>query len=126
MDADQIVNSYFSQQKSGQQQPHNQADVIVDSFLGRKNPNPHPLDDTYVKMAKNDAGDQSYNNYCEAFAEQVAYGHTNMFPTAQNAWDNYLQEGKAIPGDISKAPPGSMIYFKGDDSNFGEGHVGSL
>ena len=121
MDADSIVNGFFSNQTKSANNP---ADNIVDGFMAKQENNPHPLDDSYVAKAKADQGDQSYNGYCESFAEQVAYGKQNIYGSAAEAWSNYVNSGKARGGDVQKAPKGAMIYFAPDASNWGDGHVG--
>ncbi len=124
MDADSIVNSYFSQKSSQQvKKSNNPADNIVEGFFAKQNGKPHPLDDSYVAKAEADKGDQSYNNYCEAFVEKAA-GLPNMGASATQAWDNYSKQGKAIAGDITNAPRGAILYFAPDNSNYGDGHAG--
>lgn len=106
--------------------PSNPADAIVDrSFAKQQGVLPHPLDDSFlsVNAAKNDVGDQSYNGLCEKFVEQQTYGQTGLYPTAIDAWNDYSKQGKAIMGDVTNAPRGSIIYWNADNSNFGDGHA---
>jgi hypothetical protein len=71
--------------------------------------------------ASSKIGNQDENGYCETFAEQMA-NLPNMGATAADAWDNFVQKGKAS-ADVSKAPGGSLIYFSPDQSNGYAGHV---
>ena len=78
---------------------------------------------TDVSSAQQDIGNLDYNNLCEKFVEQKIYGKTGIYPTAIDAWTDYAKRGLAQPGDISKAPAGSMIFFYQDNSNGNDGHV---
>ncbi len=71
-----------------------------------------------LATAQASVGDEDYNGLCEKFAEQVSYGKTGMFPTANDAWNHYAQNGQARP-DVENAPMGSLLYF----ANGGAGHV---
>lgn len=120
--ADEIVNGYFG--KTKQTASQNEADSIVSGYFSRKSSSPHPLDDSFLTKAEKDTGDQSYNNYCEQFVEQVAYGNNGLYPSAQAAWNAYVRQGKAVKGNVEDAPRGAMLYFQGDNSNRGFGHAG--
>jgi cytochrome c5 len=74
-----------------------------------------------VNAARKLSGSQNYDGLCEAFVEKVA-GLPNMGASAAQAWDKWVQQGKAS-SDYHKAPPGSLIYFAPDKSNGGDGHV---
>lgn len=131
MNSNPTIIDYLKSQNSNQainsvtgQQNINPNSAIA-SYLAEQNGQPDPLDDTAVKAGEGDTGDQSYNNYCEAFAEQLAYGHQGIFPTAQSAWNAYAQQGNAVAtNQIDQAPAGSLIYFQSDRSNSYAGHVG--
>lgn len=58
---------------------------------------------------------------CEAWAEQQAYGHQGIFPTALAGAQHFAQSGQLNP-NITKAPKGALIYFS--DPNQSDGHVG--
>jgi len=75
-----------------------------------------------VSSAQSDQGKQDYNNLCEKFVEQHVYGQTGIFPTAADAWNSYVKDGKA-QGGAQNAPAGSMVYFGADKSNGDFGHV---
>lgn len=74
-----------------------------------------------VSNAQAKVGDPMDKGYCETFVEQMA-GTPNMGASAAEAFNNWAAQGKAYQ-DVTKAPPGSLIYFKADDSNGNAGHV---
>lgn len=86
--------------------------------------NSNPISDTNVSTAQSSEGRQDLNGYCEEFVEDATYGKNGMFPTADAAWNNYVKNGQAYQGDVTKAPAGSLIYFAPDRSNNNEGHTG--
>lgn len=76
-----------------------------------------------VKLASGDVGDQSYDDYCQQFVEQVTYGKSGIFPNANDAWNSYSQSGQAQQG-MKGIQPGDLVYFAPDQSNNFEGHTG--
>lgn len=88
---------------------------VLDSVSQAVNP-----DDVAKAMA--DSGDQSFDGYCQAFAEKMT-GAPNMGGSAAEAWNNYSKQGRAVPS-VQGMNPGDLIYFAPDNSNQGYGHVG--
>ena len=125
-DPNEFVKAYVNNQVTNTTNNDQTSDPnsFVKSYVDNKTSGPHPMDDSYVTKAENDKGDQSYNNYCETFAEQLAYGRTGMYLTAQDAWDAYAKQGQAIQMDPMKAPRGALVYYGADSSNSNDGHVG--
>ena len=77
-----------------------------------------------VKLASSDLGDQSYDDYCQEFVDNVlGTPAQNRATTAANAWSNYQQSGQATPG-TSGIQPGDIVYFAPDQSNGYDGHTG--
>ncbi len=74
-----------------------------------------------VIQAQQDIGKTDDSGYCQRFAEKVTNSKTH-YPSAVDAWNAYVKQGKAFQ-DITKAPPGSLIYYSPDASNEGFGHV---
>lgn len=73
------------------------------------------LSDTLSKYM----GSQKFNDLCQAFVEQIAYGHQGVYPTATAAWN--AQQDKAVKG-IGGAQPGDLLYFH--DPSQSAGHTG--
>lgn len=88
--------------------------------------NSSPISDNNVSTAQSSEGRQDLNGYCEQFVEDATFGQNGIFPTAADAWTNYVKSGEAYQGDVTKAPAGSLIYFAPDASNSNEGHTGVL
>lgn len=116
------IKNWFAESES--QQNSNSVNPTIKGWFGSGNTQVSPLDDTAISLAQKDEGDQSYDNYCEQFAEQAVYGHASLYPTAADAYANYKIQGVANDGNITKAPQGALVYFAPDASNSGEGHVG--
>lgn len=71
-------------------------------------------------------GGQNFSGWCEKFAEGVA-GEGPQGDTAADAFQNQLQEGKAVADpSLSGAKAGDLVYFNPDSSNENDGHVGVL
>ena len=75
-----------------------------------------------VTQASSDIGRNDFNGECEAYVEKTLK-LPNMGTTAVNAWNNWVDKGKAF-ADYQKAPAGSLVYFAPDAaSNENAGHV---
>lgn len=74
-----------------------------------------------VSSAESYSGSQQFKNLCQAFVEQMTYGHQGVYPTAIAAWNQ--QQNKAISG-TDGIQPGDLVYFGADKSNGGFGHAG--
>lgn len=103
----------------GGSSPTNSIQDTIDSYA-------IPTDNTdapaNVKTALSDMGDQTYNNYCQAFVEQTTYGHQGIYDTANDAWNDNLQSGKAVQG-TKGLKPGDLLYFTPTQDE-PAGHVG--
>jgi hypothetical protein len=66
-------------------------------------------------------GTGDFNNYCEAFVEQAALGHTGVYPSAIQAW--IAQQKSAVQG-TQGLQPGDQVFFSADKTNGGYGHTG--
>lgn len=86
--------------------------------------NATPTTDANVQTAESGIGRQDRDGLCQQFVEESTYGKSGIYPTASAAWNSYVKNGQAFQGDVSKAPPGTLIYFAPDASNGNEGHVG--
>lgn len=86
--------------------------------------NATPTSDANAQTAETSVGRQDRNGLCQQFVEEATYGKGGIYPTASAAWNTYVKNGQAFQGDVSKAPPGTLIYFAPDASNGDEGHVG--
>ncbi len=80
-----------------------------------------PQNPSDVNNAQQAIGKTDDSGYCQRFAEKVTNSKEH-FPSAVAAWNAYVKQGKAYQ-DVSKAPPGSLIYYAPDASNEGFGHV---
>lgn len=122
------LNPYFKSLITGQNyttSPQEKVQSYFEKLTGTKLPTPgQMIDDQGLKRAQADTGDQSFNNYCEKFVEESIYGKSGLYPSAADAWNNYVQSGKEVGGNILNAPRGALIYFAGDNSNDGYGHAG--
>jgi hypothetical protein len=67
--------------------------------------------------------DDNYNGLCEKYAEEQVYGKSGLYPSAADAWNNYVKNGQAYQGTAG-IQPGSLVYLSPDSSNSGYGHVG--
>lgn len=77
-----------------------------------------------AQEAMSDLGDQSYDDYCQNFVDNVLQTPAqNRAPTAADAWNNYAQSGRATQG-LDGIQPGDILYFAPDSSNGNEGHTG--
>ena len=74
-----------------------------------------------LQTASQYLGTNDFNNYCEAFVEQVTQGKTGIYPSAIQAWIS--QQKNAVPG-TNGIQPGDTIYFSPNQSNNGYGHTG--
>lgn len=70
---------------------------------------------------KNPDDSNLFNGLCQAFVEHATLGHTGVFPTAIDAWNQ--QQNKAVPG-LQNIKPGDPIYFSANQSNNNDGHTG--
>lgn len=80
--------------------------------------NQNPQD---VQNANADQGRQDLNGWCEAAVEKWA-NLPQEGGTASQAWDNWVQKGKAYTG-LNGAQPGDLLYFGANDGNSNEGHA---
>lgn len=120
------LNNYFKQLVGGQNQsPQEKVRSYFENLTGTKMPSVgQTVDDSALEKAQADTGDQSYNNLCEKFVETNTYGKSGLYPSAKDAWNNYIQAGKQVGGNIYQAPKGALIYFAPDRSNNDYGHAG--
>lgn len=65
--------------------------------------------------------DAQWRGMCEAWAEQMIYGHHGMYGSATSAEQHYAQNGQ-LNTNMSQAKPGDLVYFS--DPNQPNGHVG--
>lgn len=91
------------------------------SMFGPQGANAQSTPPGDVKNAEENLGNQDYDGYCETFQEQMS-GSPDMGDTAADAWDNYVQKGKAV-GGLQDAKAGDLVYFAGDG---GLGHTGII
>jgi cell wall-associated NlpC family hydrolase len=74
-----------------------------------------------VQTADSQQGNTDLNGFCETAVERWAK-LPKMGATAQDAWGNWAQQGKAKEG-LQGAQPGDLLYFSGNNSNSNEGHA---
>jgi hypothetical protein len=127
-----FINAIKANQGGAQDQSQPQDNTSVDSFIQSIKSNqqdtdtpqgdPSDLSDipTDVRNASELTGKDYDSGYCESFVEQAA-GIQPQGATALDAWNNFVQNGKAYQ-NANEAPAGSFIYF--NDPNQPDGHVG--
>lgn len=65
----------------------------------------------------------AFAGLCQKWAEQQAYGHSGIYPSASAAWSAYSGKGEAKSDPSLKgAKPGDLVYLQ--DPNQSDGHVG--
>lgn len=77
-----------------------------------------PID---VRDAQQVTGQHDLDGLCEQAVEQWA-GLPKMGTTAGNAWNSWVEQGKAYSG-LDGAEPGDLLYFQPNNSNQGAGHA---
>lgn len=87
----------------------------------QKNPSFQMPDDLTKATAL--IGNQNYDDYCQQFVEQMAYGKSGIYPNAVSAWNDNAQNGNAV-GGMDGIKQGDLMYFAPDDSNSYAGHAG--
>ncbi len=108
-------DSYFSGLDTQSAKP-----ATSDSYFSGLNSSSNTQD---VKLAQSDLGDQSYDNYCQEFVDNVlGTPAQNRALTAKDAWSNYQQTGQATTG-TDGIQPGDIVYFT-PTAKVPEGHTG--
>lgn len=82
-----------------------------------------PGGNTDLSTAGGQLDGHDWSGLCEKYAEQMTYGHSNMYPSAVAAWNSNVTNGNATAGTAG-IKTGDLVYFAGDNTNGGYGHAG--
>lgn len=74
-----------------------------------------------LQRASQYIGSQAFDDLCQEFVEQAAYGSTGHYASAIDAWNK--QQQNAVSG-TNGIQPGDLVYFAPDQSNNYYGHAG--
>jgi len=118
---DEQIQSILDQATTPQGSQPTESGDPVNSILQSAGITSQAPEDVSLAEQQAQAKSQDDNGYCQRFVEKIT-GSKKHYGSAVQAWNDYVKQGKAF-ADISKAPPGSLLYYAPDAGNRGFGHV---